>query len=80
MERAHIIDKLNKSLDEITGDQRERKLTESLKEDCGLDSLSIVNLVISLETGFNIFFDEGDLDPEVINTIGDVVGLVERYV
>jgi len=79
MEREYIIDKVNKSIDEITGDRRKRELAESLKEDCGLDSLSVVNLIISLETGFDIFFDDGDLDPSVITTLRDVVDLAERY-
>jgi len=79
-ERSRIIDKINESLDDITGDKRARQLSERLKEDCGLDSLSIVNLIISLETGFDIFFDDSDLDPETIITIEDVVSLTVRYV
>ena len=80
MERADIIEKINKTIDEITGDWRERKLTESLKDNCGLDSLSLVNLIVSLEEGLNISFDESALDPEVIKTIEDVVKLTEKYV
>ena len=78
MESARIIDAINKSLDEITGDKRKRELAEDLK-DCGLDSLSVINLIISLEVAFDICFDESDLDPNVILTIGDVVELTERY-
>ena len=79
MERAIIIDKVNKTLDEVTGDKRERKLTERLKEDCGLDSLSMVNLIVSLEEGFGILFNESDLDPEAVLMISDVVELIGRY-
>ena len=79
MEKRSIIDNVNKLIDEITGDKRKRKLTESLKEDCGLDSLSVVELIVALESGFEISFDDGDLDPAEIKTLGDVVALTEKY-
>jgi acyl carrier protein len=80
MEKAVIIDNINKTIGELTGDKREREPYESLKEDCGLDSLSLVNLIVSLEEEFGITFDDGDLDPAKIVTLNDLLELTEKYI
>lgn len=51
-----------------------------LKEDLGLDSLNMVELIVELEDVFNIEFDESDLDPTKFLTVSDVYELVEKYV
>lgn len=51
-----------------------------LKKDLGFDSLSLVELIVDLEDRFSITIDETDLDPTMINTVGKVYLLVEKYV
>ena len=51
-----------------------------LKEDIGLDSLSLVSVVVGLEEKFGIEFDESDLDPGKILQVKDLINLVEKYV
>jgi acyl carrier protein len=51
-----------------------------LKEDAGLDSLSLTAVIVGLEDEFGITFDDGDLDPSAIVTLQDLVGLVKKYV
>ena len=50
-----------------------------LKEDLGLDSLDIVELIVELEEQYNIEIDESDLDPAKLQTLGQVHDLVEKY-
>lgn len=50
-----------------------------LKEDLGLDSLDMVELIVELEEQYNIEIDESDLDPAELQTLGQVHDLVEKY-
>ena len=50
-----------------------------LREDLGFDSLKMVELVVSLEEALAIRIDEADLDPQTLETVGDLYGLAERY-
>lgn len=63
----------------------EKKFSETitaemeLKGDLGIDSLSLVELVVDLEERFNIEFDESDLDPANLKTVGSIYSLVDKY-
>lgn len=59
--------------DSITAEQE-------LKADIGLDSLSLVAVIVGLEEKFGIEFDESDLDPNKIIRVQDLVELVGKYV
>ncbi len=50
-----------------------------LMEELGLDSLSMVTLLILLEDAFQIAFREEDMNPFDLRTAGDVIRLVEAY-
>ncbi len=51
---------------------------EEMRES-GLDSLSLVMLIASMEEAFGISFSEDDLDPEQLITLDDLITLTERY-
>ncbi len=51
-----------------------------LKTDIGLDSLSLVAVIVGLEEKFGIEFNESDLDPSKIVRVQDLVELVGKYV
>ncbi len=51
---------------------------DNIKLDLGLDSLSIVSLIIGIEDELAIEFDESDLDPSKLETIADLIKLVEK--
>ena len=51
----------------------------SLQEDLALDSLAMVMLLIDIEEGFVIELDESDMNPFDLQTVNDVIKLVERY-
>ena len=53
--------------------------TDRLKEDCGLDSLSLVSVVVALEEVAGVTFDDGDLDPATLRTVRDLITLAEKY-
>ena len=50
----------------------------TLKEELGLDSLSLVSVIVGLESMYGIEFDEGDLDPEALTDVKSLVKLVEK--
>lgn len=52
---------------------------DSLKES-GMDSLSLVALIVALEEDFSIEFSDDDLCPEKIEKFEDLVVLVEKYI
>lgn len=51
----------------------------SLENDLGFDSLSLVELIVSLEDRFNIEINESDLNPSTLKTVGNIYSLVAKY-
>ena len=60
-------------------EKEEIQETDRLEADVGLDSLKMVMLLIDIEEGFVIELDEGDMNPFDLQTVNDVIKLVERY-
>lgn len=60
------------SLEQISRD-------DSLAEDLGLDSLSMVSLLVLIEEEFGFELRESDMNPTELQTAGDVIRLVQRY-
>jgi len=52
---------------------------QRLKGDLGIDSLRLVEVLGALEEEFGVTLKEADLDPEAIQTVGDVYALMEKY-
>ena len=50
-----------------------------LRDDLGLDSLQMVNLLIALEDIFEIELEEADIDPTSLLTVEDVISLAKKY-
>ena len=71
---------INKILLESSPIQNGLSTTHSLKDNLGIDSLGMVELMVALEEKFDIEFDESDLDPENIKIVSDLYALVHRYV
>lgn len=53
--------------------------TAELLDDLGLDSLQMVNLLISIEEIFQIELEETDIDPSSLHTVNDVIFLTKKY-
>ena len=51
-----------------------------LRNDLGLDSLRMVDVLVNVEELFNITFDESELDPGNLHQVGDLVALIERTI
>lgn len=52
---------------------------DNLVNDLGIDSLNMVELMLSIEEYFEIMLDASDLNPFDLNTVADVISLVEKY-
>ncbi len=77
MEREEIKDRIIALAYEALG--TEIAETESLKES-GVDSLSLVAIVVGIEEDFGFTFCEDDLQPEKLQTLSDLVAITEKYV
>jgi len=53
-------------------------LDARLKEDLGLDSLSVVELLVLVEEKLNSEIDMGLLMTEQLQTVNDVIGLAQK--
>lgn len=72
-----VFDKVKKTIVEQLGvDEDEVTLDASITDDLGADSLDQVELVMALETEFNL--DIPDEDAEKIKTVGDAVRYIEE--
>jgi len=72
-----VFDKVKKCIVEQLGvDEDEVTLDASITDDLGADSLDQVELVMALETEFNL--DIPDEEAEKIKTVGDAVRYIEE--
>ena len=71
-EKVNEILKEKSFCDEITSELK-------LREDLGLDSLNMVELMVELEDKFNIEIEDSDLDPAALQTVSQIYDLVEKY-
>lgn len=76
MNREEIKEKIIKIAEETIGAylQEDEPLMES-----GVDSLSLVTLVVSIEERFEIAFSDDDLQPENLRTLSSLISLTEKY-
>lgn len=65
-----IVDQLSVDADEVT-------LEASFVDDLGADSLDVVELIMGLETEFDI--EISDEDAEKISTVGDAVEYIKSH-
>lgn len=77
MNRQAIQDKIMEIAEEVIGVSIQEN--EPLKE-CGVDSLSLVTLIVSVEEAFSISFLDDDLQPEKLRRLVDLVAITEKYV
>ena len=56
------------------------KADDRLKEDLGLDSLSLVTLLVKLETELDIEIEDDDLNPDKLLTVGALQNILSKYV
>ena len=69
--RAFIATKLNVSEREVTPEKH-------LFNDLGADSLDVVELLMILESEFNVKFSEDDTAN--VKTVGDLYNMIEKYI
>ena len=74
MENRSIIDRINTITINEFG--VELIIDEDLKS-CGLDSLSLAELIFHLETAFGISFSNDELDPSKLVKGKDLISLIE---
>ncbi len=73
-----IKDKVIEVLTELSGTEN-ISLENHLQNDLGLDSMLMVTLLIEIEEKFEIELNESDMNPFDLNTVQDVIALVEKY-
>lgn len=71
-EKVNEILKKKTFCDEITSELK-------LREDLGLDSLNMVELMVEIEDKYNIEIEESDLDPAALQTVSQIYDLIEKY-
>lgn len=73
-----INDKVIEILAELSGTEN-ISLENHLQNDLGLDSMLMVTLLLDIEEKFEIELNESDMNPFDLNTVQDVIALVEKY-
>ena len=68
-------------VEELLGERDDRAPfgdAESLIKSGRLDSLAVVNLVTFLESAFAVDFARVEFDPERLDTVAEIVGVIEE--
>lgn len=66
-----LVDKLDVGPEEV-------KSEANFESDLGGDSLDLVMVIMEIEKNFNISVTDEEADQ--VNTVGDIIGLVEKHV
>lgn len=74
----NVFDKVIEILEELSGIENIVPQDE-LQNDLILDSLCMVTLLVEIEDAFQIELDEADMNPFDLNTVQDVIDLVNKY-
>jgi acyl carrier protein len=77
---SQAIPKINTIINELSEFNKYPLANERLKEDLGLDSLRMVELIIALETAFSIEIDDSDLNPSKLILVSDIYNLISGYI
>lgn len=75
-----MTERINEILMEMSFSRRPPQKEDTLKEDLGLDSLKMAELIVALEEEFDIEFSDSDLDPNALETAGSLYTLIGKYV
>lgn len=68
-------------LSELSGiDPSNISETDTLIENLGLDSLSLVELLLETEEQFEIVFEESDMNPYDLKNVADYIALIMKYI
>ncbi|MCR1933920.1 acyl carrier protein [Clostridium tepidum] len=73
-----IFEKIKSTIaEQLSIDEEEITMESSFVDDLGADSLDIVELIMALETEFDL--EIPDEDAEEISTVGDVVNYIKSH-
>ncbi len=79
MDKMDITNIVNRIILEISFVEKNPVPTDELKDDLGLDSLKMVEMLLVLEEKMNILIHESDLDPVKLKSVQDLYNLAEKY-
>jgi len=72
---------IRNAIQSVTGDEvGPLSPDQKLFDDLGLDSTSVIDLVMQLEDGAHIEIDPSDLTGDVFDTVGSLSAYLERHV
>ncbi len=73
-----MIEQLEHVLEQVTGRKMRVEKDSSFKHDLGVDSLSMVEVVLASEEAFGVTFDQSELIAENLERTDAFLGLVEN--
>lgn len=72
--------KINNIILELSYYESEITKELNLNDDLGIDSLRMVELVVSIEEEFNIVINDSDLELDKLISVEDIYNLVNKYI
>lgn len=80
MEKSEIKDKLLEIIEEELPNVEADKLdtSASLADDYGVDSVSLIKMIVDAETAFNVKFDDRELALNKYDNFDDVIDTIEK--
>lgn len=73
-----VIDRAKRVIVDLLQLDADADETVRLKEDLGVDSLAMVDLIIDLEDRLGVEFSDAELDPSLLVSLGDLYGIASR--
>ena len=74
----NIESKIKGILSELSG-EKDISNGATLQGNLALDSISLVTMLVEIEDAFGIELKESDMNPFLLNTVGNVVEMVKGY-
>ena len=74
----NIEEKVTGILCDLSG-EKQIEFQALLQDDLALNSLAMVTMLVEIEDVFGVELDESDMNPFDLNTVQDVIKLVQKY-
>lgn len=78
MDKNQIVKKLEEVIRDVMPDVEDINMTSSITEIYGVNSVSLIRLIVASESKFDISFDDYELALSSYDTFGDLAATIEE--
>jgi acyl carrier protein len=76
MDKGQVNEQLKSLIGDVMPDLEEVRLDVDMKQEYGVNSVSLIRLIVACEEGFDVEFTDYELDLDSYDTFGDLAAAI----